>query len=185
MVSCLLDVLALAALDLAVGDPGRAALVAPLPVPTCDTHDGRLDAGYLLGITAVNGDEMAGEVMLAAEGAATRLVVASVRLQPVRVVRLNVRLQIVGARKRCVGTLSAIKSRAETITDMIRTSRACGALILPLGILAQRARDATLRLRRGALGGHDGRRLDGLSVRQLGRHIGGRHGRLRHGLWVL
>ena len=69
--SPLLDILALATFDLAVGNPRRAALVAPLPVTTCDTHDGRLDAGYLLGITAVNGDEMAGEVMLAAEGPST------------------------------------------------------------------------------------------------------------------
>ena len=77
------------------------------------------------------------------------------------------------------------QSRNETNTDMIRTSRTCGALILPLGVLAERARDTTLRLSGGALRGHDGRRLKRLRVGQLNRDIGRRHGRLRHALRVL
>ena len=69
--SPLLDILALATFDLAVGNPRRAALVAPLPVAGGDADNGRLGSGYLLRVAAVDGNEVTRKVMLAAEGPST------------------------------------------------------------------------------------------------------------------
>ena len=47
----------------------------------------------------MDGDEVTGQVVLATEGASARLVVARVRLRTVRIMGLDVGLQIEGARK--------------------------------------------------------------------------------------
>ena len=75
----LLDVLALAALDLAVGNPGCATRVAPLSVAASNTND-LLAIGEILSVTTMNGDEVTGEVVLAAEGPAARFVMTSIGL---------------------------------------------------------------------------------------------------------
>ena len=94
----LLDIIAVTALGLAVVGPGETTDFATNATTSSDA-DSLAVLDVLLGLGAVNGDEVACQVVLATERATTRLVVAHVRLRTVGVVRLDMRLQIEGARK--------------------------------------------------------------------------------------
>ena len=101
IVEDLLDVVAVAALRLAVVNPrGTADLAANA---TARAHaDGLAVLDVLLGLAAMDGDEVTSQVVLAAERAATGLVVAGVRLRTVGIMRLDVGLEIKRAREGCV-----------------------------------------------------------------------------------
>ena len=98
----LLDVVAITTLLLSVVEPAAATLITPSAAAPFNANGVRGLAGGQgrRGLSAVDGHHVAGEIVLAAEGAATRLMVASVGLKTVRVVRLDVRLEVVGAGKR-------------------------------------------------------------------------------------
>ncbi len=94
----LLDVVALAALLLALADPATPALLAPGAMAAVDADrvaGARSERRNRLG--AMDGDHVAGEVMLPAERPAARLVVTSIGLEAVGVVGLNVGLEVIRA----------------------------------------------------------------------------------------
>ena len=95
----LLDVVTFTALGLAVS-PGRAADVAADTAADADAN-GLAVLDILLSLGAVNGDEVTGQVVLAAERATTGLVVASIGLCAVGVMGLDVSLQVEGAGEGC------------------------------------------------------------------------------------
>ncbi len=128
-----LHIIAITARLLSLVNPAATALVTPSTTPTVDTDGPRrvpcLQRGHRL--RTMDGDHMTGKVVLATERTTTRLVVASVGFKTVRVVRLDMSLEIVGAGERC-GQLS--DTQAEQGGEQ-HTSRARGTLILALRVL--------------------------------------------------
>jgi hypothetical protein len=102
----LLDVLVLARAGGLLADPACAAVIAPSAGAL-----GNTDVLVFVtdGLVAVDGDEVAAQVMLPAEGAATRPMGAGVGLEPVRVVGLQVRLEVVGTSECCGGEVSEMR----------------------------------------------------------------------------
>jgi len=149
----LLDIVAVAALVLAVVSPGCTAYLATDAAARAYTNSlAVLDV--LLGLAAMNRDEVTSQVVLATEGTTTRLVVAGVRLGAVGVMRLDMGLQIESASE---------------------SSGTGGALILALGILRVNILAHVLLLH-GPLASHDGRG-SGMG-RELSGDVGGGHGSL-------
>lgn len=98
----LLDIVALTALLLALPNPAATTLFTPRATPAVNADGprragrrGRLQCRH--GLCAMNGDHVTGEVVLAAKGTTAGLVVASVGLEAVGVVGLDVGLEVVRA----------------------------------------------------------------------------------------
>lgn len=98
----LLDIVALTTLLLALPNPAATTLVTPRATPTVNANGtrgasrcGRLQRRHRL--SAMDGDHVTGEIVLAAEGTAAGLVVTSVGLEAVGVVGLDVGLKVVRA----------------------------------------------------------------------------------------
>lgn len=92
----LLDIVAITALSLAVVDPrGTADFAADTAARTDANSLAVLDV--FLSLAAMNGDEVASQVVLATERATTGLVMTSVWLGTVGVVGLNVCFQVESA----------------------------------------------------------------------------------------
>lgn len=79
-------------------------MVAPFAIARSNADS--VSGSEVFGVAAVDGNQVAGQVVLATKRPSTRLVVASVRLQTIGIMRLDMRLQVVGAGESCVGKAS-------------------------------------------------------------------------------